>query len=71
MDQFAIATAVLSLSTPGTYLADGPVTAAEAGVWARRVNDINAELVKERPDRFGVFVTLFPRIRFVLSHAEA
>ena len=54
MDQQSIATAVLSLSTPGTHLGDE----GAARRWAARVNETNAELVKDRPDRFGMFATL-------------
>ncbi|WP_063002701.1 amidohydrolase family protein [Nocardia mikamii] len=54
MDRHSIATAILSLSTPGTHLGDdGP-----ARVWARRVNDTGADLVREHPDRFGLFATV-------------
>ncbi|MFF8784376.1 amidohydrolase family protein [Streptomyces sp. NPDC015125] len=54
MDSQEIATAVLSVSTPGTHLGDD----AEARHWARKVNDYAAETVKARPDRFGFFATL-------------
>jgi len=55
MDQVGTATAVLSVSTPGT----GPARdAAEAVNVAREVNDFSAELVKDKPDRFGFFATL-------------
>ncbi|MEV6297661.1 amidohydrolase family protein [Streptomyces sp. NPDC051896] len=54
MDTYAIETAVLSLSTPGTWLDDG----AEAVTMARQVNEFGAELVQDRPDRFGYFATV-------------
>ncbi|WP_042366467.1 amidohydrolase family protein [Streptacidiphilus neutrinimicus] len=54
MDSYAVDTAVLSLSTPGTWLGDG----AEAAAMARQVNEFGAELVKDRPDRFGYFATV-------------
>ncbi|MFD1658912.1 amidohydrolase family protein [Streptomyces caeni] len=54
MDTYAIGTATLSLSTPGTWLGDG----AEAAEMARQVNEFGAELVKDRPDRFGYFATV-------------
>jgi predicted TIM-barrel fold metal-dependent hydrolase len=54
MDTYAIETAVLSLSTPGTWLGDS----AEAAVMAWQVNAFGAELVKDRPDRFGYFATV-------------
>ena len=55
MDQIGTATAILSVSTPGT----GPATtSAEAVRVAEEVNDFSAELVKDKPDRFGFFATL-------------
>lgn len=54
MDSRRIATAVLSVSTPGTHLGDD----AEARTWARKVNDYAAETVKDRPDRFGFFASV-------------
>ncbi|WP_433722906.1 amidohydrolase family protein [Nocardia sp. CA-129566] len=54
MDRYSIATAILSLSTPGTHLGDD----AEARRWARRVNEIGADLVRDHPDRFGQFATV-------------
>ncbi|MEJ2886814.1 amidohydrolase family protein [Actinomycetospora aeridis] len=54
MDEHRIATGVLSLSTPGTHLGD-PVEAREL---TARLNDAHAELVKDRPDRFGMFASV-------------
>ncbi len=55
MDQIGTATSILSVSTPGA----GPATStAEAVRVARAVNDFSAELVKDKPDRFGFFATL-------------
>ncbi|WP_433462663.1 amidohydrolase family protein [Spirillospora sp. CA-128828] len=54
MDDHSIATGVLSLSTPGTHLGDD----ARALDLAREINDFGAELVKDRPDRFGHFATV-------------
>ncbi len=51
MDQHQIATGVLSLSTPGPHLGDD----AEARTLARQVNERQAALVQQRPDRFGMF----------------
>lgn len=54
MDRHGIAAAVLSVSTPGVHLgADG-----EARSMARDVNDFAAQMVRDRPDRFGFFATL-------------
>jgi len=54
MDRFEVATAVLSLSTPGVHFGDD----GEARELAGRVNDAHAELVKDRPDRFGMFAAV-------------
>ncbi|MEJ2870764.1 amidohydrolase family protein [Actinomycetospora sp. OC33-EN08] len=54
MDDHHIATGVLSLSTPGTHLGDP----AEARDLTVRLNDAHAELVKDRPDRFGMFASV-------------
>ncbi len=51
MDEHQIATGVLSLSTPGPHLGDD----AEARMLARQVNERQAALVQQRPDRFGMF----------------
>lgn len=50
-----IATAILSVSTPGTIFLP---KADEAADLARRLNDSVAKLAAERPDRFGFFATL-------------
>jgi predicted TIM-barrel fold metal-dependent hydrolase len=54
MDDNGVSTGVLSVSTPGVHLGDD----AEASTMARRVNEFSAELVKDRPDRFGFFASL-------------
>lgn len=54
MDGQGIRTGVLSISTPGVHLGD----AAEARHRAREVNEAAADVVKDRPDRFGFFATL-------------
>ena len=54
MDGHAIATGVLSLSTPGTHFGDD----GDARRLTTQVNEVTAELVKDRPDRFGMFATL-------------
>jgi predicted TIM-barrel fold metal-dependent hydrolase len=55
MAELDVATAILSVSTPGTTIAQG---AAEAAALARDINDYLAELVRARPDRFGFFATI-------------
>jgi predicted TIM-barrel fold metal-dependent hydrolase len=54
MDQHGVATAVLSLSTPGVWFGD-PIAARST---ARRSNDYAADLVRRHPGRFGLFATL-------------
>jgi predicted TIM-barrel fold metal-dependent hydrolase len=67
MDQIGTSTAILSVSTPGT----GPAAeAAEAVRLAREINDFSAELVKDKPDRFGFFATLtLPYMNDALAEA--
>jgi aminocarboxymuconate-semialdehyde decarboxylase len=54
MDDAGIDVAITSISTPGVHMGDD----AAARDLARRVNEISAELIKERPDRFGGFAAL-------------
>ena len=54
MDDAGVASAVLSVSTPGVHLGDD----AEARRWAREVNEFCAAVVAEQPRRFGFFATL-------------
>ncbi|MGD3109579.1 amidohydrolase family protein [Streptomyces sp. YGL11-2] len=54
MDGQGIRAAVLSVSTPGTHLGDD----TEARMWARKVHDYAAEIVRDRPSRYGFFATL-------------
>src|ERR1700676_1289679 len=54
MDDAGIDVAITSISTPGVHMGDD----ADARDLARRVNEISAELIKERPDRFGGFAAL-------------
>lgn len=55
MDNLDVASALLSVSAPGTTIVS---TAADAGALARDVNDELADLVANRPDRFGLFATI-------------
>ena len=54
MDEHNIATGVLSLSTPGANLGNSE----EARTLTRQVNEHQAEVVKSRPDRFGMFASV-------------
>ena len=54
MDAHEIASAVLSVSTPGVHLGDG----ADACAMARHVNEFAAQMVRDHPGRFGFFATL-------------
>ncbi|MHC1558288.1 amidohydrolase family protein [Actinomycetospora sp. C-140] len=70
MDDHHIATGILSLSTPGTHLGDP----AEARDLTARLNDAQAELVKDHPDRFGMFAAVpLPDVDLALeaiAHAD-
>lgn len=54
MDEQRVATAVLSLTTPGVWFGDP----REAAQTARRVNDYGANLVRNHPGRFGLFAVI-------------
>ena len=54
MDAKEIATAVVSVSTPGVDVASG----SQAGAKAREVNEYAAEVCRTHPDRFAFFATL-------------
>lgn len=54
MDELGIERAMTSVSRPGVTLGDG----SDAPQVARQVNEFCAELVKDRPDRFGFFASL-------------
>lgn len=54
LDGNGVAAGVLSVSTPGVDF----LPAAESVALARRLNDAAADVVREHPDRFGLFATL-------------
>src|SRR4029453_1562115 len=55
MAELRVATAILSVSTPGTtFLPD----VADAAALARDLNDYAADLVASQPDQFGFFATV-------------
>jgi 6-methylsalicylate decarboxylase len=58
MEANDIATAVLSVSTPGVRLDAIRRDDAEARAMARSVNEFAAAVVRDHPDRFGFFATL-------------
>jgi len=55
MDELNVATAILSVSTPGTTFLSSP---SDAAALARDLNDYGAQLVADNPARFGFFATL-------------
>lgn len=67
MDRLNIATAVLSISSPGVHLGD----AAGAVELARLVNEAGARLVRDTPGRFGLFASLpLPEIDAAVTEAR-
>ncbi|MGW3953256.1 amidohydrolase family protein [Streptomyces sp. NPDC004752] len=54
MDEWGIATSLLSISSPGTHFGD----AAAARALSRHVNETGAELKHQHPSRFGHFASL-------------
>lgn len=54
MDQAGIATAILSVTTPGIHFGDN----AAARKLARQCNEAGARMVADRPRRFGLFAAL-------------
>ena len=54
LDDAGIDVAVTSVSTPGVHTGDD----AAARVLARRCNELAAEMIRDRPDRFGGFACL-------------
>ena len=57
---------ILSVSTPGVHLGND----AEARVKAREVNEFAAQVVSDRPDRFGFFATLtLPDVKGAIAEA--
>jgi predicted TIM-barrel fold metal-dependent hydrolase len=54
MDDAEIDVSVVSISTPGVHVGDD----AAAGDLARRMNEFAAQLIQQRPDRFGAFAAL-------------
>jgi predicted TIM-barrel fold metal-dependent hydrolase len=54
MDDAGIDMAISSISTPGVHMGDD----AAASDLAKAVNELSAQLIQERPDRFGGFAAL-------------
>jgi 6-methylsalicylate decarboxylase len=67
MDERRVATAILSVSTPGVHLGDD----ADARAMARDVNEYAAAMARGHPSRFGFFATLcLPDVRGSLTELE-
>jgi predicted TIM-barrel fold metal-dependent hydrolase len=70
MDDHEIATAVVSVSTPGVRLRSGDRPDAAAQAKAREVNEFAARLAQHHPGRFGFFATLtLPDVDGALAEA--
>lgn len=67
MDRTQVATAILSISTPGVWFGD----AAGARAMARQCNDYAADMVRNYPGRFGLFAsTPMPDVDGTLKEIE-
>ncbi|RTL56060.1 MAG: amidohydrolase [Rhodocyclaceae bacterium] len=67
MDKEEIRAGMLSVTAPGVSVGQGP----EIVDMAKRINDWNAGFVSQRPDRFGLFVTLpMPDVEATLLEVE-
>ncbi len=68
MDESGIGTSILSVSSPGLLLTGEQRDTTEL---AQRVNDQGAEVVRDRPDRFGLFASLpLPSIDAALTELQ-
>ncbi|MGW4796444.1 amidohydrolase family protein [Nonomuraea sp. NPDC004297] len=66
MDRQGIATAIVSLTTPGAYLGDG----SDCAYVARQANEYAAHLAAGHPGRFGFFATLtLPDVTTAIAEA--
>ena len=71
MDEQDIATAIVSVSTPGVHLDPGTPKNPAARAKAREVNEIAARMVHDHPGRFGFFATLtLPDVDGALEEAR-
>ncbi len=67
MDHWGVATAILSISSPGTHFGDD----SAARELTRHVNDTGASIRREHPDRFGHFASLpLPDLDAALAELE-
>ncbi len=71
MDAARIAKAVLSVSTPGVHLGQGPEADRVAREKAREVNEFAAQVAIDHPGRFGFFATLtLPDVEGAIAEAD-
>ncbi len=67
MERTQLATAILSISTPGVWFGD----AAAARAMARLCNDYGAEMARNHPGRFGLFASMpMPDVDGTLKEIE-
>jgi predicted TIM-barrel fold metal-dependent hydrolase len=67
MEQGEVATSIISISDPGVWFTDN----AAARALARECNEYGAQVVKDRPGRFGLFAVLpLPDVDGAIREAE-
>jgi predicted TIM-barrel fold metal-dependent hydrolase len=54
MDQNGVATAIVSISSPGVWYGNNE----EGRKWARECNEFGAQMIKDYPGRFGMFAAI-------------
>ncbi len=70
LDRLGIATAMLSVSSPGVHFGDG-LSVSDAVALARHVNDVAAATIRSHPGRFGAFASVaLPHLDAALAETE-
>ncbi len=70
LDRLGIATAMLSVSSPGVHFGEG-LSLSDAITLARHVNDVAAATIRNHPGRFGAFASVaLPHLDAALAETE-